>query len=226
MLLSLLQLRRPHLRLQHLLLRSRLLRRHLLRLHLKRPRSLRQLLWRLRLRPSPLHRPPRLHLQRRPQSLRLPRSHLLSPRNKRNHLQDPDQFRQRRTASHCDRLLKMLPAVRLLNVQRFPGNNGPASPAHKGPQPLLRRVPARSRNVRCLLAIVVRFQQGTAARCPLAIVVRFLPVIARAARAPVSPCVRSKADRVAKVVLIPRAPADQVVPAARKIALRMDSVQA
>jgi len=98
----------------------------------------------------------------------------------------------------------MLPAVRPLNVHRFPGNNGPASPALKGPQLLLRRVPARSRNVLCLLAIVVRFQQGTAARCPLAIVVLFLPVIARAARAPV----------------------DKVVPAARKIALRMDSVQA
>jgi len=111
----------------------------------------------------------------------------------------------------------------LLSVHRFPGNNGPGSLALKGPQLLLRRVPARSRNVLCLPAIVGPFQQGTAARCPPAIVVRFLPAIGRAARVLVSLCVRS---RVAKVVLILRAPVDKVVPAARKIALRMDSVQA
>ena len=153
----------------------------------------------------------------------MPRSRLRPLRNKRKRLLGPDQFRPLRTASHCDRLLKMLPAVRLLNVQRFPGNNGPASPALKGPQPLLRRVPARSRNVRCLLAIVVRFQQGTAARCPLAIVVHFPRAIGRAARVPVNLCVRS---RVARVVLILRAPVDKVAPAVRKIVLRMDSVQA
>jgi hypothetical protein len=111
----------------------------------------------------------------------------------------------------------------LRSVHRSPGNNGPDSLALKGLQLLLRRVPARSRNVLCLLAIVVRFQQGTAARCPLAIVVHFLLAIARAARAPVNRCVR---NRVAKVVLILLAPAHKVVRAVRKIVLLMDSVLA
>jgi hypothetical protein len=111
----------------------------------------------------------------------------------------------------------------LLSVHLFPGNNGPASLVLKGPQLLLRRVPARSRNVLCLPAIVVPFQQGTAARCPPAIVVHFLPAIGRAAHVPVNLCVRS---RVAKVVLTLLARADKVAPAVRKIVLRMDSVQA
>ena len=111
----------------------------------------------------------------------------------------------------------------LLSVQRFPGNNDPVSLALRGQQLLLRRVPARSRNVLCLPAIVVPFQPGTVARCPPAIVVRCLPAIGRAARVPVNRCVRS---RVAKVVLILLAPADKVAPAARRIVLRMDSVQA
>jgi hypothetical protein len=149
----------------------------------------------------------------------LPRSRLRPLRNKRKRLLGPDQFRPLRTASHCGRLLKML----LLSVQRFPGNNDPVSLALRGPQLLLRRVPARSRNVLCLPAIVVLFQQGIAARCPPVIVVRFLPAIGRAARVPVSLCVRS---RVAKVVLILLGPADKVAPAVRKIVLRMDSVQA
>ena len=216
---SLLQLRR-HLRLQHLLLRSRRLQRHLSLLRLKRLLSLRQPPWLLRLPLSPLHHPFRLPLhQHRPPFLRLPRSHLRPLRNKRKRFLGPDRFRPLRMASHCDRLLKML----LLSVQRFPGNNGPASLALKGPQQLLRRVPARSRSVLCLPAIVVPFQPGTAARCPPAIVVRFLPAIGRAARVPVSLCVRS---RVAKVVLILLAPADKVAPAVRKIVLRTDSVQA
>ena len=137
----------------------------------------------------------------------------------RKYLLGPDRFRPLRTASHCDRLLKML----LPSVHRFLRNNGRASLALKDLQLLLRRVPARSRNVLCLPAIVVLFQPGTAARCPLAIVVRFLPAIGRAARVPVNLCVRS---RVAKVVLILLAPADKVAPAAHKIVLRMDSVQA
>ena len=211
-------LRRQHLRLQHLLLRSRRLQRHPLLPRLKRLLSLRQPPSRLRLLLSPLHHPFRLPLQHRPQCLRLPRSHLLPLRNKRKHLLGPDRFRPLRSASHCDRLLKML----LLSVHRFLGNNGPGSLALKGPQLLLRRVPARSRNVLCLLAIAVRFQQGTAARCPPAIVVRFLPAIGRAARVLVSLCVRS---RVAKVVLILLARADKVAPAVRKIVLRTDSVQ-
>ena len=219
MLQSLLQWRRQHLRLQHLLLQSQRLPRHLFLLRLKHLLSLRQPSKHLRLRLSLLYHPFRLPLQRRPQCLRLPRSHLLPPRNKRKHRPGPDQFRPLRTASHCGRLLKMF----LLSVHRFPGNNGPASLARKGPQQLLRRVPARSRNVLCLPAIVVPFQPGTAARCPLAIVVRFLPAIGRAARVPVNLCVRS---RVAKVVLILLAPADKVAPAAHKIVLRMDSVQA
>jgi len=113
----------------------------------------------------------------------------------------------------------------LLSVHRFLGNNGPGSLALKGPQLLLRRVPARSRNVLCLPAIVVPFQQGTVARCPPAIVVRFLPVIGRAARVPVNLCVRSRVG-VVKVVLILLARADKVAPAVRKIVLRMDNVQA
>jgi hypothetical protein len=113
----------------------------------------------------------------------------------------------------------------LLSVHRFLGNNGPGSLALKGPQLLLRRVPARSRNVLCLPAIVVPFQQGTVARCPPAIVVRFLPVIGRAARVPVNLCVRSRVG-VAKAVLILLARADKVAPAVRKIVLRMDNVQA
>lgn len=219
MLQSLLRLRRQHLRLQHLLLRSRLLQRHLLLLRLKRLPSLRQLLRLLRLRLSPLHRPFRLSLQHRPQCLRLLRSHLPLLRNKRKRLPDPDQFRPPRTASHCDRLLKML----LLSARQLPRNNGPASLALKGLQQQLRRVPARSRNVLCLLEIAVRFQQGTAAPCPPAIVAHFLRAIGRAVRVPVNLCVR---NRVAKAVLTLLAPVDKVVPEVRKIVLRMDSVQA
>ena len=154
---------------------------------------------------SPLHHPFRLPLQQlRPPCLRLPRSQLLPLRNKRKHLLGPDRFRPLRSASHYDRLLKML----LLSVHRFLGNNGPGSLALKGPQLLLRRVPARSRNVLCLPAIVVRF----------------LPVIGRAARVPVNLCVRSRVG-VAKAVLILLARADKVAPAVRKIVLRMDNVQ-